>query len=97
MKWHNVSFFSSGCPPFRSFRDDSCLQMMNVVAVSNDFQTLTINHLKAHVNDERNTFIKAAKKIVMDHYEEAHKNSLCQFTHDGAILLNKDKCQDFGM
>ena len=37
--------------------------MMNVVAGSNDFQTLTINHLKACVNAEHNTFIKAAKNI----------------------------------
>ena len=48
--------------------------MMNTVAGSNEFQTLTINHLKAHANAEC-TFIKAARNIVMDHYEEAHQNN----------------------
>ena len=45
------------CPPFRTFRDDSYLQMMNAVAGSNDFQTLKINHLKARVNAEHNNFL----------------------------------------
>ena len=33
----------------------------------------------------------------MDHYEEANQNCFCQFVHDGATLLNKDKYQAFGM
>ena len=40
---------------------------MNLVAGENDFQTLTINHLKACVNAECNAFVKAAKNIVMDY------------------------------
>ena len=71
--------------------------MMNVVAGSKDFQTLTINHLKACVNAEHNAFVKAAKNKVIDHYEEAHQHLFFQFTHDRATLLNKDKCQCFGM
>ena len=54
-------YFPPLCPPFRTFRDDSYLQLMNIVAGSNDFQTLTINHLKARVNTEHKTFVEAAK------------------------------------
>ena len=71
--------------------------MTNEVARENDFQTLTINHLKSPVNVERNAFIKTAKNKVMNHCEEAHQFFFYYFTLDGAILLNKDKCQDFGM
>ena len=53
---------SSACLPFRTFRDDSCLQMMNTVAGENDLQTLTIPYLKSFLNAECNTFANAAKK-----------------------------------
>ena len=42
--------------------------MMNTVAEANDFQTLTINNLKVHINAEHNAFVKGTKITVMDHY-----------------------------
>ena len=88
---------SQACPPFRTIRDESYLQMMNVVSGSNDCNALTINHLKARVNAECNAFVKAVKNVVMDHHKEVHQNTFCQFMHDGATLLNKDKHQAFGI
>ena len=54
--------FSPAHPLFRTFREDSHLQMMNTVDGLNDVKTLTINHLKAHVNAEWNAFFKASKR-----------------------------------
>ena len=34
---------------------------------------------------------------MLDHYEEANQNSFCQFIHDGATLMNKEKNQSFAM
>ena len=48
--------------PFRNFRDDSISQIMSDVARGNDFQTLTIPRLKAHLNAKYNDFAKFAKK-----------------------------------
>ena len=89
--------FSSSCPPFNTFRDDAFLQMMNDVSGENEFKPLTIPHLKIFLNAEHNTFKKASRQEVLDHHEEANENQFCQFTHDGATLLYKDKHQAFGM
>ena len=66
--------------------------MMSTVSGSNDFNALTINYLKACIDAEHNAFVKTSKNTVIDQYEEAHTNDFCQFAHDGATLLNKDKC-----
>ena len=49
------------------------------------------------MNAEHNAFKKAARKVALDHCEEANENLFCQFAHDGAVFLNKDKHQAFGM
>ena len=89
--------FSSSHPPFSAFRDEIFLQTMNGGAGENELKPLTIPHLKICLNSECNTFKEATHKAVIDHYEEASLNQFFQFAHDGATLLNKDKCQDFGM
>ena len=70
---------------------------MNDVAGENEFKSLTIPHLKTCLNVEYDAFKKAARQVVLDHYEEENENSFCQFTHDGAALRNKDKHQAFGI
>ena len=40
---------------------------------------------------------KLVRQVVLDHHEEASENQSCQFTHDGATLINKLKHQTFGM
>ena len=47
---------------------------MNVVAGMHDFATLTIERLTACVKGECETLKQGMKKIVMDHYEEGHRN-----------------------
>ena len=79
------------------FRDESYLKMMNAVAGDKKFRTLTITHLKTHLNAECNAFKKASRKVLIEHYEEGNENGFGQFTYDGAALLNKDKCQVHGM
>ena len=88
---------SSSHPPFNVFRDEIFLQMINYVAGEKDFKSLTIIHLKIHVNTEWNTFKKSSRQEVLDHHEKANKKQFCQFAHDVATLLNKDKYQAFGM
>ena len=84
---------SSSHPSFNAFRDDAFLQMMNDVAGDIDFKPLTIPHLKICVNAEHDAFKKSTRQAALDHQEEANENLFCQFVHDGATLLNKDKYQ----
>ena len=53
---------SLSLPSLRVFRGEHYLQMMSTVVGDNCFTTLTISHLKVHVNIEHNTFANAAKK-----------------------------------
>ena len=53
--------------------------------------------MKTFLTAEHNTFEKAAKKEVIEHYKEGKQNSFFQFMHDGAISLNKEKFQAYGM
>ena len=62
------------------------MNMMKTTARANEFSTLTIYHLKVHVNAECNTLMKAVKIIVMENYEEGHQNRFCQFAHDKSTL-----------
>ena len=39
-----------------------------------------------------NVFEKVDLKAVIEYYEEGNENHFCQFAHDGATLINKDKC-----
>ena len=71
--------------------------MMNAVAKHNKFKSFRIPHLKTRLNAEHDTFKKSTRQAVLDHYEEANENCFCQFAHDGATLLNKDKHQAFVM
>ena len=71
------------------FRDEYYLQMMNTVAGENDFTTLTISHFKVCANAECNAFVNAAKKVVIEHHEEVHKNRFSQFTHDEETLKTR--------
>ena len=58
----NYFICSSAHPQFRTFRDESHLKIMNTVAGVKYFKTLTITHLKMHLNAELDAFKKAAKK-----------------------------------
>ena len=51
--------------------------MMQAVAGMNDFSTLTIERLTAHVNAEHQALTKAMKKVAMEHHEEGHRNRFC--------------------
>ena len=48
--------------------------MMSAVAGEKEFKSLTITHLKTCLNAEHNVFKKAARKAVLDHYEEVNEN-----------------------
>ena len=84
-------------PSMSTFRDDHHMNMMKNVAGDNELSTLTIPNLKVCIGAEHNTFIKAAKQVVLEHWEESHQNKFAQFAHDGATLKNKDKYQAMGM
>ena len=47
---------------------------MNAVAGVNDFTTLRIERLTVCVKGECEMLKQGMKKIVMDHYEEGHRN-----------------------
>ena len=70
---------------------------MQTVAGANDFSTLTIERLTAHVKAEHEMLKQGMKKVAMDHCEEGYRNQFCQFAHDGVTLKNKDKCQAMDM
>ena len=56
VQWQIISFIRQHVHHLKTFQDDSCLKMMNAVAGENDVQTLTITHLKMHLNAEHNAF-----------------------------------------
>ena len=69
--------------------------MMDNVSGENEFNSLTIQHLKICLNAECNAFKKSSCQVALDHNEEATENRFCHFVHDGDVLMNKDKCQAF--
>ena len=71
----NYFICSSSYPPFNKMWYESFLQMMSTISGKNKFNSLTIPHLKKKLNAEHDTFEKAARKVVLDHYEEANENS----------------------
>ena len=87
----------SSCPSFNIFQSDTFSQLMHTISGENEVEILTINPLKMHVDEEWNTFKKYLRKEVNDHFIEAKGNRFCQFIHDGYSLLNKYKCQAFGI
>ena len=82
--------YSCAYPHFKTFQDESYSQTMTAVAGDKYFKTLAIPHLKICLNSEHNVIKKAARKAVIDHYEEVNENIFCQFAYDGTALLNKD-------
>ena len=58
---------SLSCPPFNSFRDESFLQMMIIVAGENEFKSPTITRLKTCLNAEHDAFEKASRQAVLGH------------------------------
>ena len=54
------------------FRDESFLQMINVVARENDLKPLTIPHLKMCLNGEHNSFKKSSHQAVINYHEKAN-------------------------
>ena len=87
-------------PSFRSvtmFRDEHCANMMKTAAGENEFSTLTIPNLKTRVSTEHGALMKAIKKVVLEKYEEGHRNCFCQFVRGRDTLKKKDKHQAMGM
>ena len=70
----NCFLHASSCPSFRTFRDLYFTNVMQAVAGVNDFSTLTIERLTAHVKAEHEALKQGMQKIVMDHYEEGDRN-----------------------
>ena len=48
-------------PSFRNFGNEFFMNMMKTVAGENEFSTLKIENLKAHVNAEHNALMKSLK------------------------------------